>query len=95
MELVIQYSPEALVKEAKRAVVGLLVFVGVAGFANCHTGCKPAGSAAEVEAAYTAEIIGCSAKAKTLAESRTCRTEVNKRYGLCDVDGGHISPCDQ
>ena len=95
MELVIQYSPDGLIREAKRAVVGLLVFGGIAGFANCHTGCKPAAGAAEVEAAYTAEIVGCSAKAKTLAESRACRAAVNLRYGLCDVDGGHISPCDQ
>lgn len=50
-------------------------------------GCSSQQTAATtVESAYTAELVRCVDKAKTLAESKACRAEVDKAFG---VDGGH------
>jgi hypothetical protein len=44
-------------------------------------GCTPR-TPAQAEAAYTAELLRCVDQARTLAESRACRAEVNRRWGV-------------
>ena len=57
--------------------VSALAVALLAGACEALAGCKPAASA---EAAYTGELLRCVDKAETLAESRACRAEVDKRW---------------
>ena len=92
--VVVEFSSDKLVKTLQRSIAGLLVFSAVVALGSCHMGCLPAKSGAE--AAYAAEIGACSATAKTLADAKTCRREVNTRYGLCEsAQWPNITPCDE
>lgn len=94
--VIVEFSPQRLLSVAKRSLAGLAVFTAVAALGSCHTGCTPVKGAAEVEAAYTAELTACSATAKTLAEAKACRRAVNTRYGLCESSQWpRITPCDE
>ncbi len=46
--------------------------------------CRPPGSAHEAaaEAAYAGELLRCVDKATTLAESKACRAEVDRRWNI-------------
>ncbi len=51
-------------------------------------GCSPHGpdpKAAAAEGAYTADLTRCVDKSATLAESKACRAEVNKKWGITEV----------
>lgn len=50
--------------------------------AHC-SGCVSGGA----EAAYTAAQLRCVDQAQTLAESRACRAEVDRQWGLADAGG--------
>jgi len=94
--VIVEFSPKNLFKVAKRSLAGLVVFTAIAALGSCHLGCSPVKGAAEVEAAYTAELTACSATAKTLAEAKACRKAVNTRYGLCEsAQWPRITPCDE
>lgn len=72
------------------------LFLCMVAFGHCGKGCKPPQSAAEVEAAYTAELLACSEKAATKADAKSCRHDVNTKYGLCERDSWpRITPCDE
>lgn len=87
---------EGLKKGMLKAVAAVAVFAGLVSVAHCGTGCKPAQSGAEVEAAYTAELVSCSVHAKTKAEASACRKAVNTKYGLCEQSTyPRITPCDE
>lgn len=93
-----------------RNIVGPAVATVMAIFAaNCSEGCKPVLSAAELNAAYTAEILGCTERAGKLCSAipcpdkdkpaaaqyaRLCRHDVNRRYGLCEEPWPAVTPCD-
>lgn len=90
----IHFSPEKLLNEAKKALFGLSVFCGLVAVAH-GCACMPITSPAEVDAAYRAELVGCSKTAPTLEASKACRRAVNTKYGLCrKEDWPRISPCD-
>ncbi len=94
--VIVEFSPKHLLQLAKRSVAGIAVFATIAALGSCATGCAPVKGAAEVEAAHTAELTACSATAKTLAEAKACRREVNTRYGLCEsAQWPRITPCDE
>lgn len=46
-----------------------------------HAACAPR-TPAQAEAAYTAELLRCVDRAATLAASRACRAEVDRRWGV-------------
>jgi hypothetical protein len=58
--------------------------------AKCHSSCKPVEGPTDVavEAAYTAELLSCVDRWPTKTEQAVCRVEVNRKWGLCGVDGG-------
>ncbi len=90
----VQYSTAGLMTVAKKSLIGLLLFIGVASASHCNQGCRPV-SYADTEAAYTAELVHCSTVAKTKAEAKACRFAVNTKYGLCQGDWPRITPCDE
>lgn len=67
---------------------GLFLFA-VAFLVGLLNGCASRDAAA-AEAAYTADHLRCVDKATTLAESRACRADVDRRYGIVQTatDGG-------
>jgi len=81
-----------------RKIVGPIACVALAiVLAHFNHGCKLSGKLAtpeEVNAAYTAETLGCVEKSHTKAESHKCRVEVNHRYGICEGPAPHSVPCD-
>lgn len=98
MSTVCQWSfdLQGLKRTLTNSIMGLALFAGVVSVANCGRGCKPVQSGAEVEAAYTAELVSCSVHAKTKAEASACRKAVNTKYGLCEQSTyPRITPCDE
>ncbi len=90
------FSLHDLHKGLWKAAGAVLVFAGLVSVAHCGSGCKPPQSTAEVEAAYTAELVSCSVHAPTLAEAKACRRAVNTKYGLCEqAQWPRITPCDE
>lgn len=77
------------------SAIGFMCLLGA--LAHCGTGCNltPPQSAAELEAAYTAEITLCASTAKTKADSKLCRQGVDRKYHLCDAAWPAVTPCDQ
>jgi hypothetical protein len=65
--------------------------------AHCNAGCAPIPLEARsaTERAYVAELMGCVERAKTKEESKTCRRNVNIRYGVCDRPWPEMTPCDE
>lgn len=73
------------------------LFICVASFGHCNQGCAVFGKDADPpsvnEVYYGTELSECVEKAKTRKESRDCRREVNRRWGLCTtVDGVEKCP---
>lgn len=58
-------------------------------FLHC-TPPKPPPTAQQLaaEGAYTGDLLVCVEQAKTLAESKACRAEVNKRWGVVEKETG-------
>jgi hypothetical protein len=93
--MVTMFNPKRAQKAAIELLVAVGILLGVTGLAHCSSGCRLP-SAAEMEAAYTAELTHCSATAKTKAEAKECRKQVNTKYGLCDKkDWPYVTPCDE
>jgi|CXWL01.1.fsa_nt_gi hypothetical protein len=65
-------------RSAETIVVIALSATFMAALAHCQQGCLPAGTAKP--AAYEAELVMCSEKARSLCESVTCENEVRTRY---------------
>ncbi len=88
-------KPDDLLREAGIALAGLLMFVSVVLVAQSCSGCKPAQTPAELEAAYTAELVACAATQPTKALVAACKESVNRKYGLCDnpAEWPRIQPC--
>lgn len=80
-------------KHVIEAILATAIAILVGRFA---TGCDAhVNDPREIEAAYTAELLGCVETAKTKQEADDCRKAVNRKYGLCDqVQWPRISPCD-
>ncbi len=94
--LTLTLNPQALTKGLLKACAAVALFASLVTVAHCGSGCKPAQSGAEVEAAYTAELVSCSVHAKTKAEATACRKAVNTKYGLCEQAAyPRITPCDE
>lgn len=73
----------------------VLAMIVVFGVGKLLPGCKDP-SVPGAEAAYQAELLACVEKAQTLKESRACRKEVHKRYGLCErKDWPRVTPCEE
>lgn len=53
---------------------------------GCHSPEQAGATAAE--SSYTAELLRCVDDARTLAESRACRQQVNVRWGITEVEAG-------
>lgn len=69
----------------------ILLVLAAALLSVMHQGCEPAAKSPEAE--YVKETSQCVAAAKTLDESRQCRSKVNWKYGLCP-DTDHVGlPC--
>ncbi len=57
-------------------------------------GCKPANQPSPADL-YAMEIIGCVEKSKSKEEFRVCRTDVDRKFGLCPIqEWPRIGPCD-
>ena len=61
-------------------ILALSLACGLAS-ATAHAACTPR-TPAQAEAAYTAELLRCVDRAETLAQSRACRAEVDRRWGV-------------
>lgn len=93
----VSYSHQNLVLCAKRALIGLLMFIGIAGVAHCGVGCEPAKDPTALEQSYTTAIIACAATAGypgayDHAADMRCRAQVDCVYGVApcgSADGGH------
>lgn len=59
--------------------------IGAALCSACHSTPQPTAAQVAAEGAYTAELVACVEQAKTLAESKECRAEVNKRWGITET----------
>ncbi len=92
----VEFSTADLCNNLAKAGAALALFIGLVSVAHCGAGCTPPRTAAEVEAAYTAELVHCSVVAKDLAEAKACRHGVNTKYGLCDKSSyPKVTPCDE
>ncbi len=59
--------------------------IGAVLCAACHSTPPPDAKQLAAEGAYTGELVACVEQAKTLAESKACRAEVNKRWGITET----------
>lgn len=59
--------------------------IGAALCAACHNQPSPTAAQVAAEGAYTGELVACVEAAKTLADSKACRAEVNKRWGITET----------
>ena len=89
------YSHENMALTAKRALIGLSIFIGACMVAHCGTGCQPAQDPTALEQGYTAEIVACAATAGLPGPydhdaDMKCRAKVDCKYklGAC-ADAGH------
>ena len=64
----------------KTTILALSLAAGLAA-GGTHAACAPR-TPAQAEAAYTAELLRCVDRAATLAASRACRAEVDRRWGV-------------
>ena len=80
-----------LLRLAAGAVFGHARIAAMVGLLAISTACGllSAGGASLADAAYTADLQKCVQNAKTLPESRACRDEMDRRYG---VDAGAYLP---
>lgn len=46
---------------------------------------QPTVQQAAAEGAYTADLVACVEQANTLAESKACRAETNRRWGVVET----------
>lgn len=54
--------------------------------ATCHTSCLPQEAKhPEADAVYATQVIACVQTAETLEQSKQCRRNVNKAWGLCGL----------
>lgn len=66
--------------------VGIVIaLTAVACFFTQCLGCASLKSSGGIEAAYTAALVRCVDKATTITESRACRAEVDRAYGVKDA----------
>jgi hypothetical protein len=54
-------------------------------FLHCAPQPVPSPKQLAAEGAYTADLVACVEEAKTLAESKACRAEVNRRWGIVET----------
>lgn len=86
----VDFDHSRLIRDAKRALLGLALFVGAVGVAHCGTGCLPAQAPTVEEQGYTADIVACAYFAGYPGPydhqaDMECRDKVNCRY--------HVGPC--
>ncbi len=85
--IVVEFTTQQLYADARKALLGVLMFVGVCvACAHCG-GCAPFQEPSGVEQGYTAEIVGCAYMAGRPGaydpvEDRACRDKVDCKYGL-------------
>jgi hypothetical protein len=85
---------ERLRGAASEWFVAAMFLLGVTTLPHCMGGCRPVDAPTRAETNYTADIMACSASAKTLKEARECRASVNQKYGLCGpAEWPRITPC--
>jgi hypothetical protein len=82
--IAVEFSHENLVRDLKRAAIGLAMFCGITMLAHCGTGCLPA-IQPTVDQDYTSEIVSCAAMAGypgqyDKAEDLKCRAAVDCKY---------------
>ncbi len=83
-----EFSTDGLVRSAKRAAIGLVLFAGTCvSLAHCGLGCMPAQEPTQAERNYTTEIIACAATAGYPGaydheSDMRCRAKVDCKYGL-------------
>lgn len=69
----------------RQVVAPILAGIAAAVAATCHTSCKPREARhPDADAVYATQVIECVQKAKTLEESKECRRNVNRAWGLCE-----------
>jgi hypothetical protein len=78
-------------KTVVNVIAPLLATVIASAFGGCTEGCYQQASATPGDA-YTAELSGCVAKAKTALEANVCRANVDRKYGLCETPSNPY-PC--
>ncbi len=96
MTATIEFSVDGLVRDARRACLGLLAFVAICMVAHCGSGCLPAQAPNTVEQNYTADIIACAYFAGSPGPydahaDWACRQSVDCKYGLgpcAPIEGG-------
>ncbi len=85
--VVIEYSHENLVRDLRRAAMGLAMFMGITMLAHCGTGCLPASEPQTAREEYENAIIACAATAGYPGaydheSDMLCRAGVDCRFGL-------------
>ncbi|HVG83522.1 MAG TPA: hypothetical protein VM820_03355 [Vicinamibacterales bacterium] len=76
------------------SLAGLVLFLFalamVVGTSGCKPVTQPTAAQAAAEGAYGAALVQCVDQAKTLAESKSCRAQVDAEWGVVQVgrDGG-------
>ncbi len=81
-----EFCHEKMVRDLRRAALGLAMFVGITMLAHCGTGCRPA-TAPSAADDYETRIIACAATsgypgAYDYAADMRCRNGVNCEFGL-------------
>jgi hypothetical protein len=74
-----------LVAEVKTIQFALSLFGAGCLFLHCTTPQQPTAQQAAAEAAYGAALVLCVEQANTLAESKACRAEVNRKWGIVET----------
>ncbi len=62
-------------------IVGILWLLAATSLSRC----VPAHSPESTEALYSAQLLSCVEKSSSVDESRACRAQVNKKFGLCET----------
>ncbi len=70
----------------KHAIAMLFALGCTAG--ACSKESKPTATQAAAEATYGAMLLDCVDRATTLAESKACRAEVDRKWNITQKDGG-------
>lgn len=83
-------SPERIKQGAIELIVALGIFLGAVSLGHCGSGCVPIQDIAPTvhEVDYTSELARCVERSATKADSRKCRDDVSRRWGLCEKTDG-------
>lgn len=92
MSHVLTVNAPSVAKGAVELLAAIGIFLGATALGHCNSGCSPyvkdptPPTVNEVQ--YSGELAACVDKANSKAESRACRNDVSRRWGLCTKTDG-------